>query len=309
MGSYFFGKDMKKLLVLALLVFGFPAFAAQPAGHLIDLKGEVSVTTGGQAGPGQFKQALFVGDVVETKKSGTAKILFLDDTLLALKENSKVQISAFLFDAKAKKRQTVIEGFFGKIRAVVGKFLGEDQPVQIKTPTAVAGIRGSDVGADIRPRSTSFYCFDGSWDAYNTRFPDRKILLNKGFSIEIFKNTAALQENVVPIPADVEERMFNLSWLPSQEEKKEETKGVGEKLVEQTRETFAKQETGKESKEGESTAATGEETAMNSSQEANLEQTQATQSTNMEQTQTGTQPLPGAAAQSTPTTTIRITFP
>lgn len=301
---------MKKLIVVLILAFGFPCWALESAGRVVDLKGEVWITpTGGTKAKAQFQNQISVGDIVETKTAGMAKILFNDDTLLALKENSKVQISSFLFNPQAKKRHTVIQAFFGKIRTIVGQFVGEDQTVEIKTPTAVAGIRGTDVGVEIKRRSTLFYCFDGSTDAYNTRYPDKKVTLKKGLSVEIFKNIAPLQDNVTPIPADIQEKMFDISWIPSHIEKREESKGVGEKLVDQTRETLLKEETGSSASTAKSGSAEGDETAMERAQTANENQTQAVQSTSQDSTQTGTELLPGATTESTAPTTITITFP
>lgn len=303
---------MKPLFFILILTFGLPCWAMESAGHVVDLKGEVWITpAGGMKGKAQFQNQISVGDIVETKQTGAVKILFVDDTLLALKENSRVQINSFLFEPQAKKRHTVIQAFFGRIRTVVGMFLGEDQTVLIKTPTAVAGIRGTDVGAEVKRRSTLFYCFDGSTDAYNIRFPDKKVSLKKGVFVEIFKNIAPLQDNVLPIPADIQEKMFDISWIPSSIEKREESKGVGEKLSDQTRDSLLKEATGtgQPASNSKNTGSSGDETTMDKAQTANENQTQAVQSTSQSPTQTGTEILPGATTESAAPSTITITFP
>lgn len=204
----------QKLFFVSLLLFTPIAAAAQaePAGQVIDLQGEVNFTpAGGAPKPAALKQSIAVGDKLETKATGAVKILFVDDTILTLKENSKALITEFLFDAKAGKRKTVLNVLAGKARATVGKFFGDDQTVEIKTPTAVAGIRGTDVGVLVSRIKTNFYCFDGEFFSYNIDFPDKVVDVKKGLGIEIAEGLPASPENLAPIPADVMEQSFDIS--------------------------------------------------------------------------------------------------
>lgn len=193
---------MRKLLFTAVFLLSLSAFAAEPVGLIVDTAGEVLLRQEGM-GPAlpAVQQPVYVGDVIETKKTGSLKILFRDDTILTIKENSKTLISAFLFDAKKRERNVVFDVPYGKIRSVVGRFFGEDQPVQIKTPTAVAGIRGTDVGAQVTAKKTDFYCFDGLVYIASIDRPTEEVRLEKGMFTEVFPDR--LPSPALPIPQDI----------------------------------------------------------------------------------------------------------
>lgn len=230
---------LKKLVFLSAIFLVPMAAAAQaePAGQIIDLKGEVSLTPkGGAAKAAALKQPVSMGDKLETRATGAVKILFVDDTVLTLKENSKALITEFLFDAKASKRKTVLNVLSGKARTVVGKFFGEDQTVEVKTPTAVAGIRGTDVGAVVEPKKTTFYCFDGKFTSYNIDYPDKAVTVSEGLGISIFEGVPAAVENIAPIPADVQPQSFDVS-LTTQEEEKTTEEAAAEETKEDKKET------------------------------------------------------------------------
>lgn len=218
---------IKKLFFISFILLLVPiAVMAQavPAGEVIDLQGEALIQpAGGTAKPAALKQTVAVGDKLETKATGALKILFVDDTILTLKENSKTLITEFLFDPKAGKRKTVLNVLAGKARTTVGKFFGDDQMVEIKTPTAVAGIRGTDVGVLVKRIKTNFYCFDGEFISYNIDFPDKVVSVKEGLGIEISAGVPASTDNLAPIPADIQSQSFDIS-LTTQPEMKQETK-------------------------------------------------------------------------------------
>lgn len=199
---------------------------AYAVARVADLKGDVWIAQAGQGRKnGVLGQELFLKDTIETGDNGAVKILFVDDTLLTLKENSKTLISQFLYNPAKGERQTVLDVSRGKIRTLVGKFFGEDQAVEIKTPTAVAGIRGTDVGAVVEPRKTQFYCFDGKIDTFNIDNPSSVVTLIQGTAIEILEGRAAIEEHRTLIPPSVDQGSFDLSLVapkPKEEEKKAE---------------------------------------------------------------------------------------
>ena len=217
---------MKKLLFL-LLLFSQTALGAEPVGQIADLVGGVWVTQEGQSPAlAAFKQSIHVGDVIETKKEGAVKILFVDDTLLTIKENSKALITKFLFNSEAKERKAVFDVLFGRVRTVVGRFFGKAQPVEIKTPLAIAGIRGTDVGALVQKKSSVVYCCEGLFDAYNVTIPDKIIQVKEGFFTEVLEGIPPSE--LLPIPADVldnKRELFDITVSSKSEAKEEKASG------------------------------------------------------------------------------------
>ncbi|MBI5971029.1 MAG: FecR domain-containing protein [Deltaproteobacteria bacterium] len=133
-------------LILTVVSAGF-SFAenvsAGPAGKIADLSGVVyfkgkDVLAWSLAAKGQ---GLNDGDAVKTGSDGRAQLLFSDGTKLMLGNETEIEITKFL--TKGRNRAAVLTLSTGKVRAVVKKFSGKSD-VQVKTPTAVAGVRGTD---------------------------------------------------------------------------------------------------------------------------------------------------------------------
>lgn len=201
---------MKKLVLSLCLLITLPLWAQEPVGQVADLVGNIWVTHRG-AKPTQalFRESIYLGDELQTKADGGVKILFVDDTLLTIKENSKVLITEFLFNPTEKTRKVSFHAAFGRVRAIVGRFFGKDQLVEIKTPTAVAGIRGTDVGALSELKTTTFYCFQCEPNVvatYNVQFPDQIVSPKTGELLAIFAGRAASTTDLAPIPRDILDR-------------------------------------------------------------------------------------------------------
>ncbi|MDP2599438.1 MAG: FecR family protein [Deltaproteobacteria bacterium] len=195
-----------------MILISLQAFGQEPAGEVADFVGEAWVLSGGEKHRPSLKQPIYAGDILETKKNGAIKILFKDDTLLTLKENSKTIITEYLFEPKTKKRRAVFNALFGKVRTVVGRFFGKDEVVEIRTPTAVAGIRGTDIGAVVTKNKTIFYCFSGICDVHNISLPEQKIEMMAGTFTEITQSAAPIP--LAPIPETIETNKENIFDIP-----------------------------------------------------------------------------------------------
>lgn len=308
---------MKKGIAIFILLMNLQAWAQEPAGEVADFVGEVWITSSGQT-PSRpsLKQPIFVGDVLETKKKGAVKILFKDDTLLTIKENSKTMITEYLFDPKAKKRRAIFNVSFGTIRTVVGRFFGKDEVVEIKTPTAVAGIRGTDVGAFVTKKKTTFYCFSGMFEAFNISMPEQPIEVMAGTFTDI--QQSAMPTPVAPTPDMIEnqkEMIFDIPLSQQPEAKPQaaaeaaasSTQSAGTQVVQSARQEVTTQ----------TSSTTTIPTAVQTPTEtvlsvvATTSQTeQFTTNTNPASTTTqGLEPVPGGGATATNPATITITLP
>ncbi|MBL4775418.1 MAG: FecR domain-containing protein, partial [Mariprofundus sp.] len=114
----------------------------------------VSVTVG---------DSLAVGDIVRTGKRSRAQLKFADGSVLNIGSLSKIQVGEFSFSADSKVRKTSISDLRGKVRALVTKSTHKDSFFQVKTPGAVAAVRGTDYGVDvISPRETVVVTYSGA---------------------------------------------------------------------------------------------------------------------------------------------------
>jgi co-chaperonin GroES (HSP10) len=135
---------------LVLAVFGLtPASSAdaqQAVGTVTAVQKEVSVVH-----PGQDKIFLVEAgddvlfkDTYETKAKARAKLLFEDDSLVSLGENTKLQITENVYNPGKNMRAASMKVLSGRIRVLVGRvFSGTGSKFEVHTPTAVAAARGT----------------------------------------------------------------------------------------------------------------------------------------------------------------------
>ncbi len=93
--------------------------------------------------------ALHERDTVITEKSGRVQVEFKDGNLVQIQNNTAVKIDQY--EMAAEKRKAVLELMRGQIRnQVKQKYNGETSSYQIRTKTAVAGVRGTDFVASYK---------------------------------------------------------------------------------------------------------------------------------------------------------------
>jgi predicted CXXCH cytochrome family protein len=90
-------------------------------------------------------ELVYPGDLIVATKGASAKIVFNDDTILIIDENSRVKIKDYLILEKERKRVALLKLIIGKLRALVSnRFAGEGSTFQIETITVVAEVRKAD---------------------------------------------------------------------------------------------------------------------------------------------------------------------
>ncbi|MBF0107894.1 MAG: FecR domain-containing protein [Magnetococcales bacterium] len=94
---------------------------------------------------------VFKGDVLQTKKGGLVKLTFGDGTTFQLGEGAQAILDKFIYNPEAKQggfEATVTRGIFSfQSGAISGLNAGRHST--IKTPTAVIGIRGSELSGEV----------------------------------------------------------------------------------------------------------------------------------------------------------------
>lgn len=131
---------MKKwVFVLMFLILQVPIANSEEVGHIAALKGRVLIHRNPSVINAALEEKIFLRDTVETKEASRAKILFKDDSLLTLAENSTLKVKEYLHTKKGEKKgRSIFNLVDGEIRAIVGK-----NKFEVHTPTAVAAARGT----------------------------------------------------------------------------------------------------------------------------------------------------------------------
>lgn len=123
-----------------------PALAADPVGVVLSSVGPVEVKGPSRDGWQQvaLRDDVFAEDILKTGAGGRVKILFRDDTLINLGEESEVTVSEFIIVPEKGLRKATLNLGRGVGRFLVGgTFPDEESRVEVNTPTAVIGVRGT----------------------------------------------------------------------------------------------------------------------------------------------------------------------
>lgn len=87
---------------------------------------------------------VFMKDYIETGSDGKIKVKFIDDNIMNLTPNSKITIEQMVFDPAKGNNKTMLNLIYGKVRSTVKQSYNGENYYHVKTPTAIAGVRGTD---------------------------------------------------------------------------------------------------------------------------------------------------------------------
>ncbi|GAB4300493.1 MAG: hypothetical protein Kow0090_15990 [Myxococcota bacterium] len=129
------------------------AESGEPIGRISELYGKASVIRGGsQTEELSYKSRIYQNDRITTGADGRVKILFSDDSVMAIGANTDITITEFIYKPAEKEQKSSFSLLKGKALAFVGRLFRTAQAkYEIKTPTAVAGVRGTSFSVTVIP--------------------------------------------------------------------------------------------------------------------------------------------------------------
>jgi hypothetical protein len=152
-------KRIVDTVVLFAMLLPVPAWAQQAAGSSIGtvtaLQGQATVGRAALPQPTsmKFRDDVFFRDQITTKEQSTLRLLLGGKGVLTIREQSQVTLDESV--APTGERRSVLSLLGGKIAAAVARSLmrpGEE--VEIRTPNAVAAVRGTVLIAEYTPPQT-----------------------------------------------------------------------------------------------------------------------------------------------------------
>ncbi len=201
---------MKKILILLLLTvvsFGLYAQYGTPAAILEyyddDLELEITGSDGTAISDIYYGMDLLVGDTIRTNKTGAEIRLDPNGSIIKLSPYTVFTIENLQKSAEESNNFNLISG---KIHAIAAR-AGIGESYQIKTPSTVAGIRGTDFGIISIPGSEEkAFVVDGLID-YTNIATNEKIQLGTGMVgdalADVFQAIAASAEQMNDLVKDV----------------------------------------------------------------------------------------------------------
>jgi len=166
----------------------------------------------------EYREALlndeiFEADRLSTGKDGKARILFQDDSMVALGTNSELAVAQFEHTKEKTGREALVDLLRGKIRFQVVRFFTEGKvDFRIRSASAVVGVRGTEGVLRVQ-NPTLAYCLSGILLVENPSTgealdlgPMRKALVEKDRPIVV--------DTISPAEADALMREFEMRSSP-----------------------------------------------------------------------------------------------
>lgn len=153
---------------------GFEPGTGNPVGRVQMVRGEVLIIHADMAEGFRAAEglSLYMGDMIITTDDGRIRFQMLDGSLLTLASNTKLVINRNVFDPSMQTRTSFFNMISGKARFWVKKLIGfKRSDFEVKTQTAIVGVRGSDFAVIADVKRTEVVAFDKT-DIYIIKLVD-----------------------------------------------------------------------------------------------------------------------------------------
>lgn len=132
------------MFLLLVPTLGF----SEEAGRVSKASGRVDILRNGadKTVPVKENDPISVGDIIRTKSDGRAEITFVDNSVMKIGPRSRLGIEEYLYKPDKETRNVSLKLYRGIAGFHVKKALyqGEGNKFEMKTRTAVAGVRGTE---------------------------------------------------------------------------------------------------------------------------------------------------------------------
>lgn len=175
---------MKKILILSLV---FATFVFANIGKVVAFSGKADLTRDGKNIAVNKTTTFLKNDILNTYKNTKLQILFSDETIISVGQNSTLKINDFIFDDKDVKAEfSMTKGVFRTITGKIGKIAPEK--FNLKTKTASIGIRGTQIVTSIENNQEKIFCTEGRIVVLNNITKEQVNVL-KGQFVEFRQNS------------------------------------------------------------------------------------------------------------------------
>ena len=88
---------------------------------------------------------IFFGDTIVSKQNANAQILFIDQTVLTLGEDTEMTIDEFIYDPKSNEGSFVSSVKSGTVKFITGQISKKNpENLEVKVPSGTLGARGTE---------------------------------------------------------------------------------------------------------------------------------------------------------------------
>jgi len=132
-------------MLMAVLLAAARAHGQSEIGTVAAVVGTLQIQRGGAWQDSHVGMPVFIGDWLRTGANDRTKIVLRDDSVLDVAADSEVVLDKQIFDPSAHQFHSLLRLVKGKVRAWVSDYYHEPHArYEVETPTAVAGVRGTE---------------------------------------------------------------------------------------------------------------------------------------------------------------------
>jgi hypothetical protein len=132
------------VLAVAVLLHSGAAHGEQ-IGSVVSLEGQVEIARGGVAAAARIGDPVEQRDEIRTGRPGRASLVFRDDSVLNVADESHIVLDEQIFDPAAGTFGSAMKLLRGKVRTLVSEYYQEPRArFEVQTPTSVSGVRGTE---------------------------------------------------------------------------------------------------------------------------------------------------------------------
>lgn len=171
------------LAAIVVLMWSAQANAAGAAGKITRVDGKVTIIRDGKTIPAQTGVAILEGDSIQTEVRAKVKMLMADGTILDIGPSSKFNITEYYYNPTTRANYSLV---YGRGRAKVPRSR-KRQNVRFTTPTAVAGVRGTDIIFEYNAATgqTRIIVVTGTVIVVNPSAPGQETILTAGMTTTV----------------------------------------------------------------------------------------------------------------------------
>lgn len=175
--------------------------------------GEVSVVADGQQKAAQAGDPITQGMVVKTGKNSVVDIYF-SGSVIRILENSSVVMKELIKELQTNKELSEFYVEKGKLFSKVSRKLTEGEKFKVSTPTAVAGVRGTEFLVEENEGKSKIACIEGAVAVHEADKTEsdaviveagKEASLEKGKPISVSELKAQNLENIRRIKDEIKE--------------------------------------------------------------------------------------------------------
>jgi hypothetical protein len=181
--------------LLAVVLFSAAVCAAPLKVKVTKIKGNVMVMKAGASNwtAATDNMSLNKGSQVKTAAGGSCILAWENGNVVRVNELSAMAITESMKDGAAQKTGLDVKN--GKTYAKVGKLQSSNSEFTIKTPTAIAGVRGSEIIVTADPGVSSFQVLDGSFAVESEGV---EVVIDQNFQVDVVANEPPPEPAEIP---------------------------------------------------------------------------------------------------------------